>query len=65
MTNEADHPWLRPLWRRVVLVGFCAAWSVFELVAGESFWAMIAIGMTAYGAWLFLINYKPGGNTQE
>ncbi len=60
MTNKADHPWLRPLWRRIALVAFCAAWSIFELVAGEPFWAVLAIGMTAYGAWLFLINYKPG-----
>ena len=49
MTNEADHPWLRPLWRRIALVAFCAAWSVFELVAGEPFWAVLAIGMT--GLW--------------
>jgi hypothetical protein len=54
-----DHPFLRPLWRRVALVAFCAAWALFEVVYGEQFWAMIAIGMTAYGAWIFLLGYKP------
>ncbi len=54
------YPSLDPLWRRILLVAFCAAWAGFELVWGDSFWATIAIGMTAYGVWLFLIDYKPG-----
>ena len=56
---QAPSPFLDPLWRRIALVAFCAGWSVFELIWGDSFWATLAIGMTAYGAWLFLINYTP------
>jgi hypothetical protein len=59
-----SHSFLDPLWRRVVLIAFCAAWVIFEIAAGEPFWAMIAIAMTAYGAWLYLWNYKPSGGKE-
>lgn len=58
MAHE-NQPFLRPLYRRILLVAFCAAWTVFELTIGQGFWAAIAAAMTAYGAWIFLIDYKP------
>lgn len=51
-------PFLDPLWRRIALVAFCACWAGFEMIWGDAFWATIAAGMTVYGAWSFLINYK-------
>jgi hypothetical protein len=54
-----DHPFFRPLWRRIALVAFCAAWAVFEAVNDQGFWMMIAGGMAVYGAWIYLIAYKP------
>jgi hypothetical protein len=54
-----SHKALDPLWRRALLVAFCAAWAVFELVWGDRLWSTLAVGMTAYGAWLYLIAYKP------
>ena len=59
MLQNNDHPFLRPLWRRVALVALCAAWTVFELVNGETMWVTLAGGMTALGAWQYLIAYKP------
>lgn len=56
---DQDHPFLRPLWRRVALVAFCAAWAIWEFYNAQGFWAMIALGMACYGAWIFLIAYKP------
>lgn len=60
-----DHPFLRPLWRRIALVGFCVAWAIFEVVYGQPLWALIAAGMAAYGAWIFLIAYKPGPEKEK
>ena len=60
--NDQNHPFLRPLWRRVALVAFCAAWSVFEFVTGSAFWGTLAGGMAALGAYQFLIAYKPGND---
>jgi hypothetical protein len=57
--RDADHPFFRPLWRRVALVLFCAAWSVFEFWNGTQIWGTFAGGMAVYGLWMFLLNYKP------
>jgi hypothetical protein len=43
----------------MALVAFGASACVVELVAGEAFGAGLPVAMTGYGAWLFLINYKP------
>ncbi len=65
MARGDDHPFLRPLWRRIALVAFCGAWAVFEYVTGSPGWALAAGAMTAYGAWLYLINYKPAPDPAE
>ena len=57
--RDAEHPFFRPLWRRIALVVFCAGWSIFEFVAASPFWGTLAGGMAAYAAWVFLLNYKP------
>ena len=64
MAEQQDYPFLRPLWRRIALVAFCAAWAVFEFVNGSSGWGMVALGMAGYGAWIFLIAYEPGGKKE-
>lgn len=57
---DRDHPFLRPLWRRIVLVAGCVAWAVIEYVNGAQGWAALAGGMAVLGAWQFLIAYpKP------
>jgi hypothetical protein len=57
--RDADHPFFRPLWRRVAIVVVCAAWSILEFWAGAPLWGTLAGGMAVYGAWTFLLNYKP------
>jgi hypothetical protein len=56
--KDADHPFFRPLWRRIAIVAFCAAWAAWEYSNGQTMWATIAAGMAAYGAWVFLVTYK-------
>jgi hypothetical protein len=56
--KDQDHPFLRPLWRRILLVAFCVCWSAWEIFYnGEQLWIYIALGMTAYATWVFLITY--------
>ena len=55
--RDAEHPFFRPLWRRVATVAFCAAWMLWELYNGEMFWTIIVAAITAYAAWTFLIDY--------
>lgn len=56
--RDAENPFFRPLWRRIAIVVFCAAWSAFEFWNNQAFWGTIAGGMGAYAAWMFLLNYK-------
>lgn len=58
MKNERDHPFLRPLWRRVALVAACLLWAAFEFVGGSPMWGTIALGFGLYGAWQYLYLYK-------
>jgi hypothetical protein len=61
--KDAEHPFFRPLWRRIALVAFCALWAAWELWNGQGFWGAMAGGMAAYGAWIFLLNYSPPAET--
>jgi hypothetical protein len=66
MQNQ-DHPFLRPLWRRIVLVVICLGWAGLEYYGGSPTWAMIALAFAGYGAWQYLYLYKPSqeGPSQE
>jgi hypothetical protein len=57
--KDIDHPFFRPLWRRVALVVMCVAWAAMEFYGGSRNWSMIALGFAAYAAWQFLWMYKP------
>jgi hypothetical protein len=57
---DPNHPFYEPLWRRVLIPAVCAAWAIFELIAGEPFWAVIVGAMGAYAAYkLFIERKKP------
>lgn len=56
--NEQQHPFYKPLWRRVAIVAAVAAWLVFELwQANSSLWIAISGGMFVYAVYTFLITW--------
>jgi hypothetical protein len=57
--RDFEHPFFRPLWRRIAVVAACAVWTAVEYAGGSSTWALIALAVTAYGAWQFFYLYKP------
>lgn len=57
MIKDSNHPFFRPLWRRIAVVAFCVAWAIFEFVTGTTLWAVIALAFAAYGIWQFFIIY--------
>lgn len=49
------HPWLRPLWRRLLLLGFLLAWLAFEFwYEGFGPWFFIVLALTIYGLGMVL-----------
>jgi hypothetical protein len=60
-----DHPFFRPLWRRIVVVGLTLGWAAFELATGNPFWAILFGALGAAALWGLLINYSPPGSSKE
>jgi len=56
---DADHPFFRPLWRRVAVVVACLAWAVFEFSGGQGFWGMLFAALGLYSGWVLLITFNP------
>ena len=50
-----NHPWFRPLWRRLLISGLCTAWAVAEAAFGSSPWDWIAFALAAYAIWGFFV----------
>lgn len=59
MTKDNQHPFFRPLWRRIAVVTVCVVWSAVEFAVGTPFWGTLLAGMAIYAVWTFLISYKP------
>lgn len=59
---DTSHPLYRPLWVRLLIVGFCAAWAVIEFVNREFFWGTIVGGIAAYAAYELLLKFKPASS---
>jgi hypothetical protein len=62
---DASHPFFRPLWRRLVIVGVSLGWSAFEYANGETVWALFFAGIGLYCAWVLLAAYQPGNGEQD
>lgn len=56
---DPDHPFYRPLWVRLLLVGFCSAWTAFEFYNGSEGWGMIFLAVSAYAFAQLILFYKP------
>ncbi|KQQ61285.1 hypothetical protein ASF69_02445 [Rhizobium sp. Leaf311] len=62
---DTSHPIYRPLWVRLLIVGFCAGWAIIEFVNHEIFWATVVGGVAVYSAYVLLITFKPQAEKVE
>lgn len=60
MTSDSNHPFFRPLWRRIAIVAVVLAWSVVEWVNGQTMWGVMTLLIAVYGVWVFFVKYDPG-----
>lgn len=56
---DPDHPFYRPLWRRVLLVGLCAVWTAVEFYNGERAWGTVFLVVSAYAFANLILFFKP------
>ena len=57
---DTEHPMLRPLWVRLLLIAICLGWAVLEFVTGSPGWGMLFLALGGYAAWGFFIAPRPG-----
>ena len=62
---DTDHPNLRPLWVRLLIVTICLGWAVFEFVTASPFWGVIFLGLGAYAIYGFFFDFNPDGPKDE
>ena len=53
-----QHPFYKPLWRRIAIVAVTASWVGLEIVSQDGFFLVVAMGFFAYSVWAFLLKYK-------
>ena len=62
LKRSEPHPWLVPLYRRVLVLAVCCGWLAFETLQHEqnAFWLLIASLTTGYAVWEFFLgpNYR-------
>jgi hypothetical protein len=57
-SKEQQHPFYRPLWRRIAIVVVIVLWIGFEFwQGGASIWVMIGAGMLVYAVYTFFLTW--------
>lgn len=55
---DPDHPFYRPLWRRLMIPIVCFAWVCFELYAGGPIWAAMVAAVGLYATYKLFIEKR-------
>ncbi|MEF2074253.1 hypothetical protein [Consotaella aegiceratis] len=59
MRSDRNHPFFRPLWRRVAVVTVVALWCALEWWGGDVTWGAITLALLGYAVWAYLIAFDP------
>jgi len=65
LKSDADHPFFRPLWRRIAVFVVCLVWAALEFYGGSQNWGVIALGFAGYAAYVYLFRYTPPDETKS
>lgn len=56
---DESHPFYKPLWRRLALIGVLAGWTGFEVFyTQQPLWMLVAGALLVYATWILLITWK-------
>lgn len=62
---ETEHPFYKPLWRRVLIVAFCLGWAGFEYFNNAPLWALGFAAIGIYCGYMFFYAFDPQDNEDE
>ena len=62
--KDLEHPFLDPLWRRVLIVALLGGWCIYEFTLGSEIWGMLFVAATVVCAKSFFYDRmnRKGGN---
>ena len=61
---DLDHPFFRPLWIRLAVVGVSLGWAGVELARGAPFWAALFGAAGLFAAYQFFVRGVPKDDDQ-
>ncbi len=61
---DPAHPFYRPLWVRLAIVGVVVLMTIWEIARGDGFWMVISLALAIYCANVLLIRYRPSEEEQ-
>ncbi|WP_435168228.1 hypothetical protein [Falsirhodobacter sp. 1013] len=56
---DPDHPALRPLWVRLLIIGVAVGWAGVEFANGSVTWGVLFLAVGGWAVWALLITYRP------
>lgn len=56
---DVQHPFFRPLWRRIAVVAVCLGWAAVEFAQDALFWGVLFGAVGLYCAHQFFIAFDP------
>lgn len=62
---DVQHPFFKPLWRRVAIVASCLAWAIFEFATGTPFWGVLFGATGVYCGWQLFVVFDPKPDQEE
>jgi hypothetical protein len=65
LKSDADHPFFRPLWRRIAVFVVCLVWAELEFFGGSQNLGVIALGFAGYAAYAYLFRYSPPNENKK
>ena len=54
-----DNEFYRPLWIRLVITLATIGWGLVEVATGNTFWAVLFIGIGVYAGYRFFVTFNP------
>ena len=59
LRKEAENPFYRPLWVRIVLTTVLILWCLVEWMNGQTFWGVLVGAASLWAIWTFFVTYDP------
>jgi len=56
---DVQHPFFKPMYRRILVVALCLGWGAFEFNGGYPGWGMLFVAVGIYCGWIFFFNFHP------